>query len=170
MSRELNQRCSEAMTLIASGELGRAALAYEGVLRDAELENDDDLPEVCGQIAALKYQLGQLDDALSFHERALREALLRAAPESLRVSVYRHFLAGFLIHQGRAADALSQVEAGLNHSEKSDRFMRVTHAKCLWALGRRDYAKAAAMMAMQLAKTDAQKSRNLELLAEVLAH
>src|SRR5688572_306047 len=104
--RELNQRALDALRLLEEGRAPEAEVAFEAILAESEIVNDAVLPETCGELAGVKFELGKLDEARALYERALREAKrLSSGAETSRVGVCRYFLGEFLVRTGYAADA-----------------------------------------------------------------
>lgn len=169
-SRRINKRALDALNLVAAGGVREADGIYAELLAEAEGSAPNEVPEICGQWADVKVTLGAVDDALALYERAIREALrLSNGGESLRVAVYRHFQGEFLVRQNRASEALAVVEPGLRISDAQDRFLFITYARALWQSGRYDAARDAAERAVALAGTDVQKTKAMDLLADIFA-
>jgi tetratricopeptide (TPR) repeat protein len=157
----------EALDLAMSDRLAEAQAAFERLLVDSVALDDDSLPEVCGAFAGVQHKLGRMDEALSLHERALREAQ-RLDAGLFTVSVYRYFLGNFLVGIGRAADAVDTLQPSVGQDDKSDRFLLLPLAKALWILQRHDEARATARRALELAKTDEHRQKAVESLGEIL--
>lgn len=159
-------------------ELGSLRDAHE-VFTTIRRDEPDNIDAHRG-LAAIAYDLGQMDDAIAHleavarldpgdprphrlmgsiyldsdkfekSEAAFREALRRGAAGPVRTEV-RFELADALVHLGRFSDALAELDAEPSGIDPEPVWMLALRAECLRGVGRR--AEAAALADQQLVTT-----------------
>jgi Flp pilus assembly protein TadD len=164
--KRASELAREGFDLWQAGQLEESVPKYHEALRLADPDHYA-LADYHGEFAAVLATLGRDAEALQQYRQALQISIQQNPEEAgLDVAVARYFLSEHLLKMNEPEEALIAIEPVLRSQVQW--LAHVVKADALLRVGRREEARTAAGLAVELAASDEKRANIRKRLAHIL--